>query len=77
MGLLIESPTFAAAVTRAVDQVMLRGAYALRLSPANTLEWLTQDENGAQVLHVTEPNTTWLDRAMVRVVGVLPVEWMM
>lgn len=77
MGLLIESPTFAAAVTRAVDQVMERGAYDLRLSSADALEWVTQDEGGAEVVHVTEPNTTWLDRFLVRVIGVLPVEWMM
>jgi len=77
MGLLIESPTFAAAVTRAVDQVMERGAYALRLSPAGALEWTAQDESGVQVVHATEPNTTWLDRFIVRVIGILPVEWMM
>jgi putative cardiolipin synthase len=77
MGLLIESPTFAQAVTRAVDQVMERGAYALRLSPSDELEWVTQDESGAQIVHSIEPNTTWLDRFMVRFIGVLPVEWMM
>ncbi|MDP2120349.1 MAG: phospholipase D family protein [Hoeflea sp.] len=77
MGLLIESTTFAKAVTRAVDQVMERGAYALRLSPANAVEWVTQDESGAEIVHATEPNTTWFDRFKVRVIGVLPVEWMM
>jgi len=77
MGLLIESPTFAVAVTQAVDQVMERGAYALRLSPTNALEWVTQDEAGAQTVQTTEPNTTWFDRIMVKIIGVLPVEWMM
>jgi putative cardiolipin synthase len=77
MGLLIESPTFAQAVTRAVGHLMERGAYALRLSPTNTLEWVTQDESGAQNVQTTEPNTTWFDRALVRIIGVLPVEWMM
>lgn len=77
MGLLIESPAFAVAVTQAVDQVMGRGAYALRLSPEGGLEWVTQDEGGAQSVRMTEPNTTWLDRALVRIIGALPVEWMM
>ena len=77
MGLLIESPTFAVAVTRAVDQVMERGAYALRLSPTQSLEWVTQSESGAQIVQTTEPNTTWLDRTLVKIIGVLPVEWMM
>jgi putative cardiolipin synthase len=77
MGLLIESPTFAVAVTQAVDQVMERGAYALRLSPTQALEWVTQDAGGAQIVQTTEPNTTWLDRTLVRIIGVLPLEWMM
>ncbi|MCZ8295447.1 MAG: phospholipase D family protein [Rhodobacteraceae bacterium] len=77
MGLLIESTSFAVAVTRAVDQMMERGAYAVRLSPSQTLEWVTRDESGAQMVQSTEPNTTWLGRAMVKIIGVLPVEWMM
>ena len=77
MGLLIESATFAQAVTRAVDQVMEQGAYALRLSPTHALEWVTKNESGAQIVQTTEPNTTWLDRALIKVIGVLPVEWMM
>lgn len=72
-----ESAAFASAVTRAVDQVMERAAYALRLSPAEALEWIAQDEGGAQIVYETEPNTTWLDRFTVRVIGVLPAEWMM
>ena len=56
---------------------MERDAYTLRLSPADALEWVTQDESGAQIAQAIEPNTTWLDRFMVSVIGVLPVEWMM
>ena len=77
MGLLIESPTFAVAVTQAVDQVMERGAYALRLSPTSALEWVTLDDSGRQIVRTTEPNTTWIDRTLVKIIGVLPVEWMM
>lgn len=77
MGLLIESPTLASAVARAVDQVMERGAYALRLSPAGALEWTAMDEGGAAIVYGAEPNTTWLDRLLVTVIGLLPVEWMM
>lgn len=77
MGLLVESPTFATAVTKAVDQVMGTGAYAVRLSKAGDLEWEAQDKTGAPVTYSTEPNTTWFDRLMVRWIGALPVEWMM
>lgn len=77
MGLLIESPTFAVAVSQAVDHVMQTNAYALRLSPADALEWVTQDESGATMVLVTEPNTTWFDRLLVKVIGILPLEWMM
>jgi putative cardiolipin synthase len=77
MGLLIESPVFASAVTGALDQVMERGAYALRLSPSGALEWTSMGEGGTLIVHATEPNTTWFDRFIVRVIGILPVEWMM
>lgn len=77
MGLLIESPTFASAVREAVDQVMQHGAYALRLSPNGALQWVAQAEGGGQEVYLDEPRSTWLERAMVRVIGVLPVEWMM
>jgi cardiolipin synthase C len=77
MGLLIESPVFASAVAGAMDQVMERGAYALRLSPSGALEWTAMGEGGAPIVYSTEPNTTWFDRFIVRVVGILPVEWMM
>ena len=77
MGLLIESPTLAASVAQAMDQVMQRGAYALRLSPSGALEWTTAGDAGAQIVHRTEPNTTWFERFIVRVIGILPVEWMM
>lgn len=77
MGLLHESPTFAPAVTKAVDQVMDHGAHALYLSPEGRVEWQARDESGAQLIHASEPNTTWFDRIMVRVIGILPIEWMM
>lgn len=77
MGLLVESPTFATGVSDAVDQVMVRGAYRLRLTPDGSLEWETQAEDGATVVQEVEPNTSWFDRLKVRVIGALPVEWMM
>jgi putative cardiolipin synthase len=77
MGLLIESPDIAAAVSGAVDQVMGEGAYALRLSPAGNLEWITRLSDGTRVITDIEPNTTWVDRLLVTIVGVLPIEWMM
>jgi len=74
----------AAATARASD---LAAPYltAIRQSPliqtlmagADAVEWVKQDEGAAQIVYATEPNTTWLDRFVVRVIGVLPVKWMM
>jgi cardiolipin synthase C len=77
MGLLIESPTIAAAVTLAVEQVIARDAYAVRLTAAGTLEWMSLAADGTETVHATEPNTTWFDRSLVRIIGILPFEWMM
>lgn len=77
MGLLIESPAIAAAVTRAVEQVIAREAYAVRLTAAGRLEWVSRASDGTEIVLETEPNTTWLDRALVGIIGFLPIEWMM
>jgi putative cardiolipin synthase len=77
MGFLIESPAFAAAVTRGVDQVMMRGAYVVRLTEAGGLEWISQAADGTRAVSVIEPNTTWLDRLLIRILAALPIEWMM
>lgn len=77
MGLLIESPEFAAAVSRGVDLVMRQGAYAVRLAAAGGLEWVSQDAQGRQTVAAVEPNTSWAGRMLVVIIGMLPVEWMM
>lgn len=77
MGLLIESPAFAAAVSRGLDQVIMQGAYTVRLNTAGALEWVSHAADGAQIVTDVEPNTIWLDRVLLTIIGALPIEWMM
>jgi cardiolipin synthase C len=77
MGLLIESPSIAASVSAALDAVAATDAYEVRLTDQRTLEWVTIAPDGTEANLTTEPNTTWFSRLLVKVIGVLPVEWMM
>ncbi|WP_431299912.1 phospholipase D family protein [Tabrizicola sp. BL-A-41-H6] len=77
MGLLIESPAIAALVTHAIDRVMLDAAYGVRLTDTGALSWVTRAADGSETVLLTEPNTTWLDRSLVTLIGLLPIEWMM
>jgi cardiolipin synthase C len=77
MGFLIESPALARAVAAAMDNVGAQDAYEVRLGPDRRLAWVEQGPDGAELVLTTEPNTTWLSRLVVRIIGVLPVEWMM
>ena len=49
----------------------------MRLTAAGGLEWVFRASDGAEIVLETEPDTTWLDRALVGIIGILPIEWMM
>ena len=73
MGLVIDSPTFAAHLSGTLDQAAASIAYALRLSPQGEVEWL----DGDGTVYTTEPKTGLMRRAMVKVMSWLPIDWML
>jgi putative cardiolipin synthase len=48
----------------------------VRLSEAGRLEWLEQRENGV-IVHKTEPGAPWWKRVAVRLLALLPIEWLL
>ena len=75
MGFLIESPMIASGLSRSLDQI---GAfYSVTETTDGAVEWREIDQNGAVVTHTQEPNTTALQRGIVRAMGWLPLEWIL
>lgn len=76
MGYIMEYPALAEKLENAfVDGAGQIDAYKLGMS-GSTLTW-TSYENGVPTVLETEPGTTWLDRLLVKCIGILPVKWLL
>ena len=73
MGLIIDSPAFAARLSDALDRVAAEVAYTVRLSPQGAVEWV----DGDGTVYTSEPKTGLMRRAMVEVMSWLPIDWML
>ena len=77
MGLVIDSPTLARALAEAFDTIVPLAAYEVRLAPEGRgLEWIERSAAGEK-RYDTEPETTWLLRAKVEFLSILPIEWLL
>ncbi len=77
MGFLVESPRMAAAMSDAIGQIGQNGSYQAVLTPSGAIEWIEQQPDGSTRRHPKEPNTTVLSRLYVRMLGWLPIMWML
>ena len=75
MGFLIDSPDIATDLARSLDQG--RSFYRVVAADDRGLAWIETHDDGATRTHRTEPNTSATKRAMVRVLGWLPLEWVL
>lgn len=75
MGFLIESPVIATALARSLDR--MEAFYSVTETRDDAIEWSETDQDGAIVTYAQEPNTTALQRGIVRVMSWLPVEWIL
>ncbi|MEJ8821474.1 phospholipase D family protein [Variovorax humicola] len=74
LGIMVDSPQLAREMLRIINISKLESAYRLRLlANKSTIEWLTMDEDKEVILHY-EPESTWLQRFKIRVVGPLVPE---
>lgn len=77
MGFLIESPNIATLMSEQISDYAAIGAYRVTRAPSGGLEWLETYPDGEQVRYTTEPRTSLPARLLVRVVGWLPITWML
>lgn len=75
MGFLIESPMIASALSRSLDR--MEALYSVTVTSGGAIEWRETEQDGAVVTYTEEPNTTALQRGIVRVMSWLPVEWIL
>jgi len=76
MGVVLESPRLAQALSEGFATTVPGVAYEVRLGEDGfNLVWIEQTPDGPKT-HTTEPGTTWLQRTGVTVLSVLPIEWL-
>ncbi len=73
MGVLVDSSRLAAPAVEDMLATLATHAYRLRLDADGDLEWVGQ-ENGAEVVHRTEPHTGFWRRFQVGVLRLLPID---
>jgi cardiolipin synthase C len=76
LGFVIESPELAAKLAEMFDSVIPAAAYRVHLSNTGKLYW-TEQRDGREVRHDTEPGTSVWQRAAVTVLSWLPIEWLL
>ncbi|MXU63930.1 phospholipase D family protein [Oceanomicrobium pacificus] len=77
MGFLIHSPTLAADMVDGFDADVPEAAYKVERTLKGGTVWLEQMPDGQTIVHDTEPNTTAFGRFLVRLIGWLPVTWLL
>lgn len=76
MGFVIESAEMAEQITDAFEDDMIDSAYRVRLRDDGEIEWIEQ-RGDETVVHATEPGTSFGERLLVRLLSVLPIEWLL
>lgn len=74
MGILVDSPVLADGLLKLLT-THRDSSYRVGLDGEN-LTWTTL-ENGKEIIYHEEPNTTWLRRTSVRLMALLPIEWLL
>ena len=73
LGFVIDSPALANEIAEFFDEGVPEAAYQVHLSADGRLYW-TAAEDGEIARYDVEPETTFLQRAVVSVLALLPIE---
>jgi putative cardiolipin synthase len=77
MGLVIESPQLAGAISSALDRKLPDAAFEVTLvDDGRSLQWVERTPQG-EVRYNSEPRTGFMRRLGVGFMSVLPIEWML
>jgi cardiolipin synthase C len=76
MGLLIDNSILANRLSSFFDTQVSSQAYELRLVRADHIEWLESTPQGPRV-YEHDPKTSFWRRAKVRMLSILPIDWLL
>ena len=76
LGFVIDSPALARQIRTVFDERIADYAYQVRLSEDGDLYWI-EYRDGQWVRHDTEPGTSVWERAGLRFLSLLPIEWLL
>ena len=76
LGFVIDSPALAQQITTAFDNRIAASACEVRLADDGPLYWV-EHRSGEVVRYDTEPGTSFCERAGLRFISVLPIEWLL
>lgn len=76
MGFVIDSPELARRIADNFANGIPERSYEVRLSSSRELQWVERSDGG-EIVHDVEPGTTFLERAMVALLSLLPIEWLL
>lgn len=76
MGLLITSDVIGAAVVKQFETLANHASFEPRLGRLNRLSWHDQSSPDPVAINI-EPESTWRQRLVVRIISWLPVEWLL
>ena len=76
LGFVIDSPGMATDISESLPATLAERAYRLRLSAAGSIQWIERVD-GRELVHDSEPGTTFWQRFGVGVLSRLPIEWML
>lgn len=76
MGIVVESPEMATMLARYFEQGVPGDAYEVRLAEGGGVEWIERTPAGV-VRHASTPRVGALRQAWIRLLSVLPIEWLL
>ena len=76
MGILIDSPALAQRIASSFETGIPERSYQVRLSDEGALYWIER-RGQEQVRHDIEPGTSFWQRAGVRLISLLPIDWLL
>jgi putative cardiolipin synthase len=76
LGFVIEDPEMAKDIDAVFTTKIAERAYEVRLADNGSLYWL-ESHAGGTVRHDSEPGASLLQKLTVRVLSILPIEWML
>lgn len=77
MGVLIDSATLAGTFEDRLDAVLPVAAFRPVLERDGRIAWQSATKAGETVLLSSEPGTTVMSRLVLRLLGLLPIEWLL